>query len=102
MVEHIVGGGEHHAGDAVGHADVRKGAELPGVEHLLQHESIGHANGSFCRAAALFQGWWLRLGEHKTALGIEAESELDGFCRSGLHGVQAEYLTMFSSWAAAL
>lgn len=97
-----MGGGEHHAGDAVGYADVRKGAELPGVEHLLQHEGIGHANGSFCGARALFQGRRFRLLENETALGIAAESELDGFCRSGLHGVQAEYLTMSSSWAAAL
>ncbi len=97
-----MGGGEHHAGDAVGYADVRKGAELPGVEHLLQHEGVGHANGSFCRAVALFQGWWLRFREHETALGIAAESELDGFGGGGAHGVQAEYLTMFSSWAAAL
>ena len=76
MVEHIERFGEHHAGDAVGHADVRKGAELPGVEHLLQHEGVGHANGSFCRAVALFQGWWLRFREHETALGIAAVGEL--------------------------
>ena len=56
VVEHIEGFGEHHASDAVSHADVRKGAELPGVEHLLQPEGVGHANGSFCGAFALFQG----------------------------------------------
>ena len=69
---------------------------------LLQHEGVGHANGSFCGSFAHFQGWRLRVREHETALGIAAESQLDDFCRGGAHGVQAEYLTMFSSWAAAL
>ncbi len=36
VVEHIKGFGEHHSGDAVSHADVRKGAELPGVGCLFR------------------------------------------------------------------
>ena len=64
---------------------------------MLQHEGVGHANGSFCGAVTLFQGWRFRFREHEVALGIAAESELVGFGRGGLHGVQAEYLTIFSS-----
>ena len=71
VVEHIEGFGEHHAGDAVGHADVRKGAKLPGVDHLLQPEGVVHANGSFCGAFALFQGDRLR----KAAFGVSAQGE---------------------------
>lgn len=68
VAEHIERFGEHHAGDAVGHADVRKGAELPGVEHLLQPEGIVHANGSFCGAFDLFQGDRLRGLQRKRLL----------------------------------
>ena len=75
VVEHIERFGEHHAGDAVGHADVRKGAELPGVEHLLQPEGVGHTNGSFCGAFALFQGDRLRGLQRKAAFGVSAQGE---------------------------
>lgn len=72
------------------------------MQLLLQHEGVGHANGSFCGAAVLFQGWRLRFREYEAAAGIAAECQLNDFCSGRAHGVQAEYLTIFSSWAAAL